>query len=56
MPKLSKVKEYAIKYLHEQNKTAPDISVELKIPLHQVETVIANKSPDIAPKTNKIFQ
>lgn len=48
MPKLSKLKEYAIKYLHEQKKTAPDISVELKIPLHQVETVIANNPTKIS--------
>lgn len=45
MAKLSKTKEYAIRYLHSQKKSAPDISVELKIPLHQVKTTLEKEQP-----------
>lgn len=48
MAKLSKTKEYAIKYLHVQNNSASNISLELKIPLNQVEKVLSDIKPKIA--------
>jgi len=43
--KLNKTQSYAIQYLLSQNKTAIDISTELKIPLANVEKFIEKNKP-----------
>lgn len=40
MSKISKTKEYAVRYLLTQNKSPSDIATELKVPLKTVENIL----------------
>lgn len=48
MPKLSKINEYAIRYLLSQNNNIEDIATELKIPLSQIKRIASEKNSPIA--------
>lgn len=48
MPKLSKTKEYAIKYLSSQDKSPEDIAEELKVPLSQVKNLLKNNKGSVS--------
>ncbi|MFM7796445.1 MAG: hypothetical protein ACKO7N_06750 [Candidatus Nitrosotenuis sp.] len=45
MAKLSKTQQYAVQYLHSQNKSAEDISSELKLSLTQVKSLLEKTKP-----------
>ena len=54
MPKVSKTKEYAIKYLATtEKKSSEEISAELKIPLADVEKILSEKPKTAKAKTDK---
>lgn len=54
MAKVSKTKEYAIKYLADHAKKSPkEISTELKISLADVEQVLGEKPKTAKAKTDK---
>lgn len=51
MAKLSKTKEYAVKYLHSQNKSVEEIAAELKVPLKTVKELC--KPPKVEKPKDK---
>lgn len=54
MAKLSKTTEYAARYLASQNKSPEDIAKELKVPLKQIRSLLADKKEVVGnSKTDK---
>lgn len=53
MAKLSRTKEYAIKYLNSQGLSNADISSELKIPISDVESLLGSVETKKEKKADK---
>jgi len=51
MPKLSKTKQYAVKYLSQQGLSPEDISKELKVSVDQVKSLITTDATEPAANT-----